>query len=291
MAEDVGEGYRLPAAKGCPRAVYALMIDCWHPEQHRRPSFEQICQRLTEIKKDAQLRDTLCTGAVEPLQNRYRRMEDDGAIYGTRWMLPASGSSTDHGPEFAKGDGDEFGFEQTSYEVPVALNEDYLAASVGPHSAYDMPLFNSANDESAYDEPIAPDARAKPGEGDYDFPLEQEGGDTYEEPQQLPWLFESLSREAAERLLRARLPDPADPRHNGRFLVRKKDKPGSFAVSVLWDGRIIHHLFEEPMPGVWVVNGVAGPTDVYTLADLVEMFGKPGSWRTLLLHPVTSLQV
>jgi hypothetical protein len=44
-------------------------------------------------------------------------------------------------------------------------------------------------------------------------------------------------------MLLSGLRDPNDIRHNGRFLVRKKEKAGSFAVSVLWDGVVVHHLF------------------------------------------------
>jgi len=36
------KGYRLPPPSDCPRVIYHLMIDCWHPEESSRPKFSQI---------------------------------------------------------------------------------------------------------------------------------------------------------------------------------------------------------------------------------------------------------
>ncbi|XP_065899943.1 uncharacterized protein [Dysidea avara] len=35
--EKITTGYRLPPPPGCPRAIYELMIQCWHPEPRQRP--------------------------------------------------------------------------------------------------------------------------------------------------------------------------------------------------------------------------------------------------------------
>ena len=40
----------MPIARGCPLAVYALMIDCWHPEAKKRPTFDYIRTRLKAIR-------------------------------------------------------------------------------------------------------------------------------------------------------------------------------------------------------------------------------------------------
>eukprot|EP00731_Ephydatia_muelleri_P029405 Em0020g1049a len=51
----VESGYRLPPPPGCPRGIYNLMIQCWHPLSSSRPAFITLCQALT-LTKDALLR-------------------------------------------------------------------------------------------------------------------------------------------------------------------------------------------------------------------------------------------
>ena len=41
------ENYRLPPPPGCPRAIYDLMIQCWHPSKSERPSFVSVHQTLS----------------------------------------------------------------------------------------------------------------------------------------------------------------------------------------------------------------------------------------------------
>ncbi|XP_065846366.1 ephrin type-A receptor 8-like [Oscarella lobularis] len=48
VVENVEMGYRLPAPPGCPYAIYELMIECWHPDYQKRPSFSVISTRLSE---------------------------------------------------------------------------------------------------------------------------------------------------------------------------------------------------------------------------------------------------
>ncbi|CAI7999050.1 Ephrin type-A receptor 8 (Fragment) [Geodia barretti] len=40
------KGERLAPPPGCPRGVYSLMIDCWHPEHSSRPSFLSLLKTL-----------------------------------------------------------------------------------------------------------------------------------------------------------------------------------------------------------------------------------------------------
>jgi ephrin-B len=42
VIEKADEGYRLSPPPGCAYAIYNLMIKCWHPDRHLRPTFDQI---------------------------------------------------------------------------------------------------------------------------------------------------------------------------------------------------------------------------------------------------------
>ncbi|XP_065839053.1 ephrin type-A receptor 2-like isoform X1 [Oscarella lobularis] len=41
-------GYRLPPPPGCSYAIYNLMIECWNPDYHKRPTFNAIATRLSQ---------------------------------------------------------------------------------------------------------------------------------------------------------------------------------------------------------------------------------------------------
>jgi serine/threonine protein kinase len=56
------DGYRLPPPAHCPRPIYALMIDCWHPDHHSRPIFAVILDRLS-----VEDRSLITNPACEPL--------------------------------------------------------------------------------------------------------------------------------------------------------------------------------------------------------------------------------
>uniref|UniRef100_A0A1X7U906 Protein kinase domain-containing protein n=1 Tax=Amphimedon queenslandica TaxID=400682 RepID=A0A1X7U906_AMPQE len=56
----VDSGFRLPPPPGCPRSIYEMMIQCWHPDtgsrptfvqnpdSNHRPTFKDILDKLTE---------------------------------------------------------------------------------------------------------------------------------------------------------------------------------------------------------------------------------------------------
>eukprot|EP00731_Ephydatia_muelleri_P029662 Em0021g185a len=48
VIEKVDVGWRLAPPPGCPSVVYELMIQCWNPETHLRPSFRDIHLRLCQ---------------------------------------------------------------------------------------------------------------------------------------------------------------------------------------------------------------------------------------------------
>jgi len=40
------EGYRLPLPTNCPKEIYQWMLDCWNNEAEKRPSFQQLYERI-----------------------------------------------------------------------------------------------------------------------------------------------------------------------------------------------------------------------------------------------------
>jgi ephrin-B len=48
VVQLVTTGYCQPPPPGCPRAMYQLMVDCWHPDAESRPLFTEITQFLNK---------------------------------------------------------------------------------------------------------------------------------------------------------------------------------------------------------------------------------------------------
>lgn len=48
VIEKIDCGYRLPPPPGCPRVIYNLMIQCWHPNPFCRPCFKDIINTLLQ---------------------------------------------------------------------------------------------------------------------------------------------------------------------------------------------------------------------------------------------------
>jgi hypothetical protein len=51
--EKVLEGYRLHCPKGCPKGVYALMLQIWNADVDARPSFEAVSESLHQLTTSA----------------------------------------------------------------------------------------------------------------------------------------------------------------------------------------------------------------------------------------------
>ena len=45
-------GYRMPAPRGTPPAIYQLMLDCWAATPSARPNFTTVYSRLSNIVKE-----------------------------------------------------------------------------------------------------------------------------------------------------------------------------------------------------------------------------------------------
>lgn len=49
VLHHVEHGYRMPCPPNCPPALYNIMLDCWHPADVERPTFETLQWKLEEF--------------------------------------------------------------------------------------------------------------------------------------------------------------------------------------------------------------------------------------------------
>lgn len=49
VLQQVENGYRMPCPSGCPQALYEIMLQCWHKEPEKRPTFETIQWKLEDL--------------------------------------------------------------------------------------------------------------------------------------------------------------------------------------------------------------------------------------------------
>lgn len=55
MISEITLGYRLPAPMDTPSSLHNLMLQCWHIERHKRPTFAQIVEVLEEYVRQPAL--------------------------------------------------------------------------------------------------------------------------------------------------------------------------------------------------------------------------------------------
>jgi len=46
VKRQVERGYCMPCPPGCPPALYDIMLECWHKDPMKRPTFETLQQKL-----------------------------------------------------------------------------------------------------------------------------------------------------------------------------------------------------------------------------------------------------
>ena len=46
MVNIFDKGYCHPCPPGCPKPVYQIMVECWHPDSHKRPTANDINGRF-----------------------------------------------------------------------------------------------------------------------------------------------------------------------------------------------------------------------------------------------------
>lgn len=49
VLQQVEHGYRMPAPPSCPQALYEIMLECWHKDPMKRPTFETLQWKLEDF--------------------------------------------------------------------------------------------------------------------------------------------------------------------------------------------------------------------------------------------------
>jgi fyn-related kinase len=49
VLHQVEHGYRMPNPPGCPQALYEIMLECWHKDPMKRPTFETLQWKLEDF--------------------------------------------------------------------------------------------------------------------------------------------------------------------------------------------------------------------------------------------------
>lgn len=49
VLHQVEHGYRMPCPPGCPTALYEIMLECWHKDAMKRPTFETLQWKLEDF--------------------------------------------------------------------------------------------------------------------------------------------------------------------------------------------------------------------------------------------------
>jgi fyn-related kinase len=49
VLHQVEHGYRMPCPPGCPAALYDIMLECWHKDPMKRPTFETLQWKLEDF--------------------------------------------------------------------------------------------------------------------------------------------------------------------------------------------------------------------------------------------------
>jgi fyn-related kinase len=59
VLHQVEHGYRMQCPQGCPPALYDIMLECWHKDPVKRPTFETLQWKLEDFftMSDSEYRD------------------------------------------------------------------------------------------------------------------------------------------------------------------------------------------------------------------------------------------
>ena len=49
VLHQVDNGYRMQCPQGCPQALHDIMMECWHKDPMKRPTFETLQWQLEDF--------------------------------------------------------------------------------------------------------------------------------------------------------------------------------------------------------------------------------------------------
>lgn len=49
VLHQVEHGYRMPCPPSCPESLYEIMLECWHKDPMKRPTFETLQWKLEDF--------------------------------------------------------------------------------------------------------------------------------------------------------------------------------------------------------------------------------------------------
>ncbi|VDP45963.1 unnamed protein product [Soboliphyme baturini] len=49
VLQQLENGYRMPCPNNCPASLYEIMLECWHKDPEKRPTFETLQWRLEDF--------------------------------------------------------------------------------------------------------------------------------------------------------------------------------------------------------------------------------------------------
>merc|ERR1712141_274863 len=64
VLHQVDHGYRMQCPQGCPRALYDIMLECWHKDPVKRPTFETLQWKLEDFFYYVRFRIQRCHGLL-----------------------------------------------------------------------------------------------------------------------------------------------------------------------------------------------------------------------------------
>ena len=72
VLHQVDHGYRMQCPQGCPRALYDIMLECWHKDPVKRPTFETLQWKLEDFftMSDSEYRDATAYWWKKASKNR-----------------------------------------------------------------------------------------------------------------------------------------------------------------------------------------------------------------------------
>eukprot|EP00054_Salpingoeca_dolichothecata_P029419 m.231813 g.231813 ORF g.231813 m.231813 type:complete len:1627 (-) comp26471_c0_seq1:135-5015(-) len=267
--------HRLSQPEGCPDEVYEIMIQCWEENPEARPTFETLSAK-TPSHEEVDATDRYQNASMPQyafIENEHagdyvyeKDVQDDGYEMPTNatYAVPTEPS-----------DGQVYGTITVNYDSTLtqpsatyAVPQDDFGENIDRNAyieVYDkqLPTYSSLTDHHLYNSTVESESPTYGPPGCVPAIGLDEVGETNTEKRlrsKSEVVHKKLNRMAAERKLK--------DQPNGTFLVRTKGRL-SYAISVIYEAKVTHHLVEMNEDGVFAVN--SKPAGNYNnLTELID---------------------